>query len=233
MCILITNNKPTNDFSLIIINKTKERNNKKKIFFKVKVLHTNKVIQKNNILKMDYSTLRNIKAELKTPQEHVADGIDLSNNYANDNDQRKFYSKYLNNHKINNNCASDCDDDQKNVTDLAKETKIKLNFSVDRILGNNHGDYLSDGCSNEKSVDRSTLFGDKFNQNCLDCSTVTNVPPSVNSPYFSVPFSMAALLNLNKSIVRPMPVRYMTRPPTGNFNFIFGVRKFENVSIGN
>ncbi len=168
---------------------------------------------------MDYSTLRSIKTELKTPQEHVADGIDLSNNYANDNDQRKFYSKYLNNHKINNNCASDCDDDHKNVTDLAKETKIKLNFSVDRILGNSRGDCFSDGCSNnDKPIDRNVMFGgDKFNPNCSDCSTVTNIPPSVNSPYFSVPFSMAALLNLNKSIVRPMPVRYMTRSPTGNF----------------
>ncbi|XP_037041170.1 homeobox protein H2.0-like [Bradysia coprophila] len=164
---------------------------------------------------MDYSTLRNIKAELKTPQEHVADGIDLSNNYANDNDQRKFYSKYLNNHKINNNCASDCDEDQKNVTDLAKQTKIKLNFSVDRILGNSHVDHCSDGCSNDKAVvDRNGMFADKFNQNCLDCSTVPNIPSAVNSPYFSVPFSMAALLNLNKSIVRPMPVRYMTRSPT-------------------
>lgn len=165
---------------------------------------------------MDYSTLRNIKSELKTPQEHVADGIDLSNNYANDNDQRTFYSKYLNNHKINNNCASDCDEDQKTATDLAKETKIKLNFSVDRILGNNHGDCFSDACLNDKPTDRHSMFPDKFNQNCLDCSTVSNVPP-VNSSYFSVPFSMAALLNLNKSIVRPMPVRYMTRSPTGNF----------------
>lgn len=166
---------------------------------------------------MDYSTLRNIKTELKTPQEHIADGIDLSNNYANDNDQRKLYSKYLNNHnKINNNCASDCDEDQRNVTDLAKETKIKLNFSVDRILGNNRGDYFSDGCSNDKPIDRNSMFGDKFNQNCSDCSSVPNMQP-VNSPYFSVPFSMAALLNLNKSIVRPMPVRYMTRSPTGNF----------------
>lgn len=154
---------------------------------------------------------------MKTPQEHVADGIDLSNNYANDNDQRKFYSKYLNNHKINNNCASDCDEDQKTVTDLAKETKIKLNFSVDRILGNNHGDCYSDGYS-DKQTDRNLMFAEKFNQNCLDCSGVPNIPP-VNSPYFSVPFSMAALLNLNKSIVRPMPVRYMTRSPTGNVYF--------------
>ncbi|KAJ6635445.1 hypothetical protein Bhyg_14031 [Pseudolycoriella hygida] len=153
---------------------------------------------------------------MKTPQEHVADGIDLSNNYANDSDQRKLYTKYLNNHKINNNCASDCDEDPKvNVTDLAKETKIKLNFSVDRILGNNHGDCHSNSCLNsDKSIDRNLMFEDKFTPNCLDCGTVTNIPPPVNSPYFSVPFSMAALLNLNKSIVRPMPVRYMTRSPT-------------------
>lgn len=157
---------------------------------------------------------------MKTPQEHVTDGIDLSNNYANDNDQRKFYSKYLNNHKINNNCASDCNEDQKTVTDLAKETKIKLNFSVDRILGNHHGDYFSDGCLNDKPSDRSSMFADKFNQNYLDCGTVTNIPPA-NSPYFSVPFSMAALLNLNKTIVRPMPVRYMTRSPTGNSYLYF------------
>lgn len=165
----------------------------------------------NPNFKMDYSTLRN----MKTPQEHVADGIDLSNNYANDNDQRKYYSKYLNNHKINNNCGSDCDEDQKNVTDLAKETKIKLNFSVDRILGNNHGDYLDD----VKPADENLIFEEKYNPNCLDCSTTSNIP-TVNSSYFSVPFSMAALLNLNKSIVRPMPVRYMTRSPTGNFIFI-------------
>lgn len=186
---------------------------------------------------MDYSTLKNIKSQ----RDLIADGIDLSGNYVNENEHEKIYSKYLNNNKINNNCGSDIDEDNthSNGTTVlvtsskhSSETKLKLNFSVDRILGN---EKTTDDCNNigdisviSNGVHHNYGYCNKYNgtTNCIDCSsntisgasTSTSVPSI--QPIFSVPYSMATMLNLNKAIVRPMPVRYLTRSPTGKFFFL-------------
>lgn len=177
---------------------------------------------------MDYSTLKTIKS-----QRDLADGIDLSVNYANEqNEQEKIYSKYLNNNRVMGTCdGSEADEDDNRHQNHANhqpmmvtsttispntittklpaqhETKFKLNFSVDRILGNEPPPPpppLSPANGSPVSYAYT-----KYN-NCMDCP-----PNSSTQSLFSMPFSMASMLNLNKAIVRPMPVRYLTRSPTG------------------
>lgn len=187
---------------------------------------------------MDYSTLKNIKS----PQEiNNIDAIDLSDNYVNDNNEHNFEKK--NSSTINNNSLcpiSDGNGNDNNLSDrnhvqllgdLTQETKLKLNFSVDRILGHNESNRLSAG--DETIASRTPYCDNKFNDklalnssNCNDCDGIGGVQncdinsalishPAEHQQIFSVPFTMATMLNLSKSVVRPMPVRYLTRSPTG------------------
>lgn len=185
----------------------------------------------STIDEMDYSTLKTIKS-----QRDLADGIDLSVNYANEQgEQEKIYSKYLNNNRVMGTCdGSEADEDDNRPQNHANhqpmmvtsttispntittklpaqhETKFKLNFSVDRILGNEPTPPPPPPLSPANGSPVSYAYS-KYS-NCMDCP-----PNSSAQSLFSMPFSMASMLNLNKAIVRPMPVRYLTRSPTGKF----------------
>lgn len=188
-----------------------------------------------NAREMDYTRLKTIKSQC------YIDAIDLSDgNYTNE----PIYSKYTNNNNNHHHHHhhsdddhhhdltttrdqadgdDDDDDDEDNIacgqsvvvdTKLEKDTKLKLNFSVDRILGH-------------ESIARKTM------ENCHGCNSADGLNGNVQSqhnqsphhqqhqqqqqPLFSMPFAMATMLSLNNAIVRPMPVRYLAnRSPTGN-----------------
>lgn len=186
----------------------------------------------STIDEMDYSTLKTIKSQ----RDH-ADGIDLSVNYANEQgEQEKIYSKYLNNNRAMGTCeGSEADEDDNRHPHHANhppmmmvtsttispntittklpaqhETKFKLNFSVDRILGNEPPPPPALPPLSPANGSPVSYAYTKYS-NCMDCP-----PNSSAQSLFSMPFSMASMLNLNKAIVRPMPVRYLTRSPTGN-----------------
>ena len=212
--------------------------------------------------KMDYSTLKTIKSQ----RDPVAEGIDLSSNYANasiDEQQDKLHSMKFINKINNNNCTSgggsDVDDEvmltnQPSISPPAspspilqppeppsttqRDTRVKLNFSVDRILSRETNSDSNDskfvngsGCHNNASLGyrnsnngynshhhNSNNCNHRINNNCLECTNGNGVMLPVHpQSMFSVPFSVSAMLNLNKSVIRPMPVRYLSRSPTGNY----------------
>lgn len=180
---------------------------------------------------MDYSTLKNIKS----PQEinNIDAAIDLSDNYVNDNNEEILEKKYSSSTIINNNnnnlCTSDGNLNNSStllLNDLNQETKLKLNFSVDRILGNDHN-VNSDKLINYIAAATTTSSSSSSSlSHCSDCSLIGNGVQNIvannsneqKQPIFSVPFT--TMINLSKSIVRPMPVRYLTRAPTGIITII-------------
>lgn len=93
-------------------------------------------------------------------------------------------------------------------------TKVKLKFSVDRILGR-------DTDSSSRTSQDSGFNQHIVSDNCVDCSEPGRRDTgeiSSNSPgLYTSPFSVASMLGFNSSaaasIVRPLAMRYLQRSP--------------------
>lgn len=94
-------------------------------------------------------------------------------------------------------------------------TKLKLKFSVDRILGRD-----TDTSSRTSSHD-SGFIRHIVHDNCVDCSEParreTSEMVNNNSALYSTPFSVASMLGFGgsavASVVRPLAMRYLQRSP--------------------
>lgn len=103
-----------------------------------------------------------------------------------------------------------------NTIALQKDsTKLKLKFSVDRILGR-------DTDSSSRTSQDSGFNQHMLHDNCVDCNETSgrrdnNEMSTNSSALYSTPFSVASMLGFSSStaasVVRPLAMRYLQRSP--------------------
>lgn len=108
-------------------------------------------------------------------------------------------------------------------------TKLKLKFSVDRILGR-------DTDSSSRTSQDSGFNQNIVHDNCADCGdsirrdTSGEISTKCPAAQYPTPFSVASMLGFNSnsaaSVVRPLAMRYLQRsPPIVGKHFLIICRK--------